>query len=701
MRRTSLLVLGTLLLAASVCSAAAPPVAKIVPERLEAHGDVRIDSYFWLRDRDDPEVIAYLEAENAYLDAEMKHTEPLQERIFLEIKDRIKKDDSSVPYLFDGDYYYTRFEKDKEYGIYCRKRGSLDAPEEVMVDANELARGHEFFSIRGVSVSHGRDLVAYGVDTVGRRFYTIHFKNLETGEILPDVIPDVTGNMAWANDNRTLFYAKQDPETLRWDRIYRHALGADAAEDILVYEEKDETFSCHVAKTKSRRYVLITSSQTLSDEVRFLDANDPAGEFSVLQPRERDLEYSVDHYQDKFYIRTNWLARNFRLMETPVTATTRENWHEIIPHREDVYLADFDLFKDFLVVTERREGLNHIRVIRWDGSDEHELEFGEPTYVAYTSVNMEFDTPLLRYGYESLVTPNSTFDYNMITREKTLLKQDEVLGGYNPADYRTERLYAKARDGVAVPISIVYPKDLQKDGRHPLLLYGYGSYGYSMDADFDSARLSLLERGFAFAIAHVRGGQEMGRWWYEDGKLLKKKNTFTDFIDCADFLVRDGYTRYDRLFALGGSAGGLLMGAVANMAPEKFKGIIAMVPWVDVVTTMLDASIPLTTSEYDEWGDPNQREYYDIMLSYSPYDNVEAKAYPNMLVTTGLHDSQVQYWEPAKWVAKLRALKTDRNRLFLKTFMEAGHGGPSGRFKQHRETALAYAFMLDLMGISK
>jgi len=699
MRSLAMIAWLVLLVVVMGCESATPPVAKIQPQELKAHGQVRVDNYYWLKDREDPEVIAYLEDENEYLDRTLRHTKKLQQKIFDEIKDRIKPDDSSVPYKREGYYYYSRYDEGLEYPIYCRKEGSLDAPEEIMLDGNERAEGHEFYSVRGLSVSSGRDILAFGEDTVGRRFYTIRFKNLTTGEILEDVIPDVTGNLAWANDNRTLFYSRQDPETLRSYQIYRHELGTDPARDVLVYREDDETFRCYVFKTKSREMIMVVSSQTLSDEYHYLSADDPRGQFTLVQPRERDLEYSVDHYAGRFYIRTNWNAKNFRLMETPVTNPGKENWREIIAHRDDVFLSSFELFKDYLVLQERKEGLNQIRVMPWQGGEEYYLDFGEPAYLAYISTNTEFDTTLLRYGYTSMTTPNSTYDFDMVTRQRTLLKQDEVLGDFDPANYMTDRLFAEARDGTRVPISIVYPRNFQRDGSHPLLLYAYGSYGSSMDATFSSSRLSLLDRGFAYAIAHVRGGQEMGRQWYEDGKLLHKKNTFTDFIDCAEFLVAGGYTSSDRLFAMGASAGGLLMGAITNMQPDLFKGVVAHVPWVDVITTMLDPSIPLTTSEYDEWGNPEDREYYDYMLSYSPYDNVTAQDYPNLLVTTGLHDSQVQYWEPAKWVAKLRALKTDDNLVLLKTNLEAGHGGATGRYKRHKETALSYAFMLDLVGI--
>jgi oligopeptidase B len=629
----------------------------------------------------------------------MAHTKDLQETLFEEMKGRIKQDDSSVPYKLDDYWYYTRFEEGKEYPLYCRKKGTLEAEEELMLNANELAQGHEYFHVRGVEVSSGQDILAYAFDTVGRRIYTIQFKNLTTGETLGDEIPGVTGNLAWANDNKTLFYSKQDPTTLRWEKIYRHVLGTSPADDKLVYEESDETFSVFVFKTKSKAYLMIASEQTLSTEYLFLDANDPTGAFRVIQPREHKHEYSVDHYGDHFYIRTNWKAQNFRLTRTPIRATAKEHWQEVIPHRHDVLLQEFEIFKDHLVVSERKSGLIEMRVMPWDSSEEHYLDFEEPAYLASFGKNPEFDTRVLRYVYTSMTTPPSTYDYNMVTQEKELLKQEEVLGGFDRADYVTERLYAPARDGVKVPVSVVYRKDTSIDGRAPLLLYAYGSYGSSLNASFNSSRLSLLDRGFVYAIAHVRGGQEMGRQWYEEGRLEKKKNTFTDFIDCAEYLIARKYADPERTFALGGSAGGLLMGAVVNMRPNLFKGLVVHVPFVDALTTMLDESIPLTTSEYDEWGDPNKKKYYDYILSYSPYDNVEAKDYPHLLVTTGLHDSQVQYWEPAKWVAKLRAVKTDKNRLILKTNMEAGHSGASGRFKRYRETALDYAFLLDLASI--
>jgi oligopeptidase B len=678
-----------------------PPVARIEPHELTALGQTRIDNYYWLNQRDNPEVMAYLEAENAYTDAVMAHTDDLQEKLFNEIVRRIKQTDMSVPYKDQGYYHYTRYEEGGEYPIYCRKKGSLDAAEEIVLNFNEMAKGHDYFSVAGYSTSSDDNLIAYGVDTVSRRLYTLYFMDLMTGQLFDEQIPNTSGRAAWANDNKTVFYTLKDTTTLRPYKIMKHTLGTDPSEDQEVYEEKDETFDIYAFKTKSKKYIMIASVHTLSSEYRFLDADNPSGEFKVVQPRERDHEYNVDHYQDKFYILTNLDAKNFRLMETPVDKTTEENWKEVIPHRDDVLLEGFEIFKNYLVLSERKGGLTQIRVIKWSDKSEHYLDFGEEAYLAYISTNPDFDTDLLRYGYTSLTTPRSTYDYDMNTREKILLKQEEVGGDFDSDNYMTERHYATARDGTKVPISLVYRKGLQKDGNNPLLLNGYGSYGSSSDPNFRSDRLSLLDRGFVYAIAHIRGGSEMGRAWYEDGKLFHKKNTFTDFIDCAEYLIEQKFTNPDKLFAIGGSAGGLLMGAVVNMRPDLWKGVVAAVPYVDVITTMLDPSIPLTTSEYDEWGDPHQKDYYDYMLSYSPYDNVAAKDYPAMLVTTGFHDSQVQYFEPAKWVAKLRALKTDDNPLIFHINMEGGHGGVSGRFRRYRETALEYAFMLDLIGIEE
>ena len=678
----------------------AAPVATPLQQELTIHGDTRIDEYYWLRERENPDVLAYLEAENEYTKAVMAHTEGLQETLFEEIKGRIKQDDATVPYREGGYYYYTRYEDGKEYPIHARKQGSLDATEQIMLDANEMAEGHGYFVARSLTVTENSRILAFAEDTVGRRIYTIRFKDLETGELLDDEIPATTPNLAWANDNQTLFYAKQDPETLRYYQIFRHTLGTDASDDALVYEEVDPEFSSYVWKTRSKAYLLIGSLQTLSSEYRYLDANDPTGRFTVVLPREPEHEYDVSHVGSSFYIRTNDGAKNFRLVKTPVGNSSRDQWQEIIPHRDDVLLQGIDGFHHHLVVNERQDGLTRLRIIRWDGTDDHYLEFGEPAYLAYVQVNPDIESTVLRYGYTSMTTPNSVFDYDMNTRTKTLLKQDEVLGDFSSANYVTERRSATARDGTRVPVSIVYRTGTPLDGSNPLLLYGYGSYGASRDATFSAARLSLLDRGFVYAIAHIRGGQELGRAWYEEGKLLNKKNTFTDFIDVAEFLVDEGYADPERLFANGGSAGGLLMGAVINMRPDLWQGVVTAVPFVDVVTTMLDETIPLTTSEYDEWGNPNEEEYYRYMLSYSPYDNVETKDYPNLLVTTGLHDSQVQYWEPAKWVARLRERKTDDNLLILKTKMEAGHGGASGRYRRYRDTAFQYAFLLDLAGLA-
>ena len=674
-------------------------MVKKIPTRLEKHGHTRVDDYYWLRQRESAEVISYLNIENERAAKEMAHTRDFEERLFEEIKGRFKQTDMSVPYKRDDYYYYTRYEQGKEYPIYARKRDSLDRPEEIMLDVNALAEGHEFFSVGGTAVSSGQDILAYAVDIEGRRIHTVHLKNLSTGEILPDVLPTVTENLAWANDNKTLFYGKQDETTLRQFQIYRHVVGTDPAMDQLVYQEDDETFVAYIFKTKSKKFLMIVSAQTISQEYRYLDTDDPHGEFKIFLPREREHEYHIEHFHDRFIIRTNDHAKNFRLLSTPMEKPERKHWQEIIPHRDDVYLGDFELFKDYLVLEERTRGLTQIRIVPWSGGEDHYLQFDEPAYRASLGANLEFDTVTLRFEYTSMKTPQSIYDYNMATRQKALLKREEILGGFDPDHYMTERLFARAKDGTEIPISILYRKGMERDGRSSLLLYGYGSYGLSIDAAFASPRLTLVDRGFIFAIAHIRGGQEMGRQWYEDGKLLKKKNTFEDFIACAEFLIREQFTSTEKLFAMGRSAGGLLVGAISNMRPDLFKGIVAEVPFVDVMTTMLDASIPLTTGEYDEWGDPNQKEYYEYMLSYSPYDNVERKAYPAMLITGGLHDSQVQYWEPAKWAAKLRELKTDDNRLLLKTNMEAGHGGASGRFRRHHETAFSYVFLLDLAGI--
>ena len=674
-----------------------PPEARKVAENLEIHGDTRTDNYYWLNQRENPEVISHLEAENAYREEVMSHLKDYQDKLFEELKGRIKQSDMSVPFKDNGYYYFTRYEEGKEYPIYARKKGTLEASEEVVLDVNELAQGYEYYSAAGRAISPDNNIVAFGEDTLSRRIYTLRFKNLETGEYYPEEITNTTGQCVWANDNETVFYISQNPTTLRGEKFFRHKLGTDPSEDVMIFFEDDETFYPFIYKSKSNKYIIQGSFHTVMTEMRILDADDPTGKFRVFQPRERGLEYSIAHYDDKWYIRTNMDAKNFRLMSCPENATNKSNWSEEIAHRDDVLLEGMDIFSNYLVLSERINGIRQLRIRPWSG-EEHYIDFGEDAYVAYTSTNREFDTDILRIGYQSMTTPNSTYDYNMSTKVKELLKQEEVLGGFNSADYRSERIYAKARDGVQVPISIVYHKDTPIDGTSPCLLYGYGSYGSSMDPSFSHTRLSLLDRGFVWAIAHIRGGEEMGRHWYEDGKLLKKKNTFTDFIDCGEYLVANKYADKDNLFAYGGSAGGLLMGAVLNMRPDMWKGVIAAVPFVDVVTTMLDESIPLTTGEFDEWGNPKNKEYYDYIKSYSPYDNVDAKEYPAIMVTTGLHDSQVQYFEPAKWVAKLRELKTDNNPLLLYCDMEVGHGGASGRFERYKSTAMNWAFLLDLAG---
>jgi oligopeptidase B len=679
-----------------------PPVAEVQPHELTIHGDTRVDNYYWLNERDNPEVIAYLDAENEYLGEMMAHTEQLQTDLFDEMVGRIKKDDASVPYELNGYWYYTRYVEGGEYALHCRRPGTMEGPEEIMLDGNAMGEGEGYFALRGVDVSPDAKMVVFGTDKKGRRFYTLRVKNLVTGEILADEIPDVTANATWAMDNRTLFYTKKDPETLRSSQIWRHTLGTPVSQDVKVYEEIDDTFSCYTWRTKSDAYLMIGSRQTLSTEYRLLEADNPTGEFRVFQERQRELEYQIAHQGDRFLIRTNLHATNFRLMECPLDKTWLANWTEVIAHREDVLLEGVEVFNDFLVVEERHGGLVHLRVLDLQAGTTHDLDFGEPTWSAWASYNPQMDTAVLRYGYTSLTTPNSTYAYDMRTKQKTLLKETEVLGGFDKTSYQAEYLMVTARDGTLVPVSLVYRKGmLKKDGTNPLELHAYGSYGSSSDAYFSSTRLSLLDRGFVYAIAHVRGGEEMGRQWYEDGKLLNKINTFTDFIDVGHHLVDAGYTGSDRLFASGGSAGGLLMGTIVNLDPALWKGVYAAVPFVDVVTTMLDDTIPLTTGEYDEWGNPNDKISYDYMLSYSPYDQVGEHEYPALLVTTGLHDSQVQYFEPAKWVAKLRAMKTDKNPLLFKINMEAGHGGKSGRFRRLEETALWYGFMLDQVGISE
>ncbi|UQD57313.1 S9 family peptidase [Flavobacterium sp. K5-23] len=675
-----------------------PPVAKIIPTIFEKFGDIRVDNYFWMNNRENPEVIDYLNKENEYYHEMTAHTKDFQKELYEEMKGRIKEDDESVPYLYNGYYYITRFETGKDYPVYSRKNGSLDAKEEIMFDCNEMAKDKKYFKLSGLSISTDNQFATYAIDVVGRRIYTLYVKNLLTGEIYADKIENATGNSTWANDNKTIFYTRQDEKTLRSDKVFKHKLGTDSSEDILVYFEKDDTFNVGVGKEKSKKYLVIGSSSTLTTEYRTLLADKPEGKFKVFQKRKRGLEYDISHYEDSFYIVTNKdKATNFKLMKTPEIATSMENWVDIIPHRDDVLIENIEIFKDYLVVEERSNGLCKIRIMPWSGKGEYYLPFKSETYTAYTSINVDFDTDILRYGYQSLATPASIIDFNMKTKVKDIKKELEVLGGkFDKDNYIEERVWATANDGTKVPISMVYRKGLKKDGENPMLLYAYGSYGHSMDPNFSSTRLTLLDRGFIFAIAHIRGGEDLGRQWYEDGKLLKKKNTFTDFIDCSKFVIEQKYTSPAHLYAEGGSAGGLLMGALINMAPELYNGVIAQVAFVDVMTTMLDDTIPLTTGEYDEWGNPNVKKYYNYMRSYSPYDNLKEQAYPNMYISTGLHDSQVQYWEPAKWVAKLRTLKKDNTVLYLDTNMDAGHGGASGRFEALKELAKEFAFLLDL-----
>ncbi|MBP2831933.1 S9 family peptidase [Aquimarina sp. U1-2] len=689
------------------------PVAKKVKKELITHGDTRIDNYFWMRlsdeqknaeqpDEQTQDVLDYLNSENDYKTAAMKHTEELQKKLYDEIVGRIKKDDSSVPYNDNGYSYYTRYEEGMDYALYCRKKLEDDAEEEVMLNGPDMAEGFSYFGIGSRSVSPNNELLAYGIDTISRRRYTIYFKNLQTGETLPDQLENTNGRVAWANDNKTVFYTSKDSITLRANKIYKHVLGTDQSKDELVYHEEDDTFSTFVYRSRSDKFIMIGSQQTLSTEYRFLDADTPNGKWKVIQPRVRDLEYEVAHFGDHFYIRTNKDATNFKLVKTPINATTQENWTEVIPHRKNILLENFTIFKNHLVLGERKEGLRTIRVMNWNGDNDHYIQFDDPAYLAYTATNPSFDTNVLRYSYTSLTTPRSTIDYNMDTKEQTTLKEQEVVdASFSKDNYVSKRLYATAQDGVQIPISLVYKKGVTPSSDTPLQLYAYGSYGYSTEPYFSSTRLSLLDRGFIYAIAHIRGGQEMGRQWYEDGKLLQKKNTFTDFIAVGEHLIAEGFTSSDHLYASGGSAGGLLMGAVLNMKPDLWNGVVAAVPFVDVVSTMLDETIPLTTFEFDEWGNPKNKEYYDYMKSYSPYDNVEAKAYPNILITTGYWDSQVQYWEPAKWIAKLRELKTNDNLLIMDCDMETGHGGASGRFARYKRTALSYAFMMDLEGIKE
>ena len=675
-----------------------PPQAKKIQKILETNGDQRIDDYFWMNERENPEVISYLEEENKYCDFVMKDTEKFQQELFEEMKARYKQDDESLPYFFNEYWYIVRYESGKEHPLFTRKITTLENPEELLLDVNLLSEGHDFFEVGSVAISPNNKLMTYSSDNIGRRVYTINFKNLETGEILQDQIPNTTGKAIWANDNEHVFYIRKD-ESLRAFQVFMHQLGTDSSQDVLVFHEKDETFDVNVFKTKSLEYIFIASSSSISDEHRFIPANDVLAPWKIIQEREDDLEYAVEHYQDEFYIITNADdATNFKIVKTKVENPGIENWEEVIPHREETLLEGFEIFNDYFVIEERTDGLLQIKIIENESGNSHYLHFSDPTYTAYIGLNLEFNTEKLRFGYTSLTKPNSTLEYDMKDKTTKILKEQEVLGGkFSTDNYISERIWADSRDGeTQIPISLVYHKNTKKSAETPLLLYGYGSYGHTVDASFSNVRLSILDRGFIYAIAHIRGGEYLGREWYEDGKMLHKKNTFYDFIDAGKFLVKENFTSEKHLYAMGGSAGGLLMGAIMNMEPELFHGIVAQVPFVDVVTTMLDETIPLTTGEFDEWGNPKNQEFYEYMKSYSPYDNIEAKNYPNVLITTGLHDSQVQYWEPAKWTAKLREQKTDDNILVFKTDMSSGHGGASGRFESLKEDALEYAFLMKL-----
>lgn len=677
-----------------------PPVAKIETKTDTLFGHVMADNYYWLRQRDNPEVIRYLEAENAYTDAVMKHTEGLQEKLYQEMVSRIKETDMSVPVKWDDYYYYSRTEEGKQYSIYCRKKGSLEATEEILLDINQLAEGKDYTAVGVYAVSPNHRLLAYAVDTMGNERYTLRVKDLQTGRLYPDVIDSIATSFEWANDNRTFFYTITD-EAWRPYKLYRHTLGDEVGNDPLVFHEKDEAFFLGIDKSKSKQYLFINLGSETTSEMYYLNANDPAGQFLIVRPRQQDVEYSVEHHGDSFYIVTNDNAKNFKLMRAPVSDPAEKNWEEVIPHRDSVKLDYIEVFRDFLVLYEREDGFKQISIMDFSTGETHRIEFPEPVYACWGSWNPDYNGQLLRFEYTSLVTPSSVYDYNMKTRERELKKQKEVLGGYDSDLYQSERVYATAQDGAQIPISVVYKKGMVKDGTNPFYLYGYGAYGISMDPYFSSNRLSILDRGFIFAIAHVRGGGEMGRYWYDDGKLLHKKNTFTDFIAVAKHLIAQKYTSRDKLVIDGGSAGGLLIGAVVNMRPDLFKVAIGDVPFVDLINTMLDESIPLTVIEYEEWGNPHQEKYFDYMLSYSPYDNVEAKDYPHILILAGLNDTRVQYWEPAKWTAKLRATKTDNHRLLLKTEMGSGHGGVSGRYERLRELAFDYAFVLDVLGITE
>ncbi len=677
-----------------------PPVAKLVPHADTLHGDVRVDNYYWLRDRANPEVMAYLKAENEYVDSFMAHTKEFQEHLYREMLGRIKETDLSVPAKLDDYYYYTRTEEGKQYRIHCRKKGNLEADEEILLDENELAEGHDYFSIGAFRTSPNHQMVAYSVDTAGSEIYTIYVKDLATGELRKDMIKDVDNNVVWANDNMTLFYTTLD-NTRRPYKLYMHRLGARQEDDSMLFHEKDDKFWLGISRTRSKRYLLLSLGSKTTSEYHYLDADLPTTEFRLLHPRQHEMEYYIDHHGNDFYIMTNENAKNFKLMKVPVENPAKDNWRELIPHRTHVKIEGFELFRDNLVVHERENGLEQIQIMDLTSGEWHYVEFPEPVYTFWLNKNPDFNTNLLRFTYTSLVTPRSVYDYQMDTRGRELKKQYEVLGGYDPSLYQSERIFATASDSTKIPISLVYKKGINKDGMNPLFMSGYGAYGASSEPYFSSNRLSLLDRGFVYAIAHIRGGGEMGRYWYDQGKLLHKMNTFTDFIACAQFLIDERYTSQENLVIEGGSAGGLLMGAVINMRPDLFRMVVAVVPFVDVLNTMLDPSIPLTVVEYEEWGNPEEKESYDYIKSYSPYDNIEAKDYPTMLIRSGLNDARVSYWEPTKWTAKLRSLKTDDHLLLLKTDMGAGHGGASGRYDYLRDRAFDYAFIFDIFGIEK
>ena len=677
-----------------------PPIAEKIPYQLKKHEDIRIDSYYWMRERTNPEVIDYLERENDYYKKMTRDTEDFKADLFEELKNRIKEEDNSVPYFFNEYWYITRYEKGKQYPIYTRKKDSLTAPEEILFDCNELAKGYDYFRLVGLNVSPDNTKVSYGIDTKSRRQYTLYVKDLITDEVLDTKIENTSGGTAWAADSRHFFYTYKNEETLRSETIYRHDIEAPLKKDTLIFHESDETFSVGVSETKSSAYIIISSYSTLTSEQRFLASSDPLGNFKVIQPRTRGLEYSVADYEDSFYILTNHQgAKNYKIVKAPIATPDSKFWEDLIPHDDNILIEDFELFKNYFVYSKRENGLTSIRIQRWDGSEDYLLPVQGETYSLYGAYNPSFDTDKFRYGFTSLRTPRSVFEFDMETREQQLLKQQEVVDKeFKPENYVEQRIWASVRDGIKVPVSMVYHKDTELNENTPFYLYAYGSYGATIDPSFSSSRLSLLNRGFAFGIAHIRGGEYLGRQWYDNGKLFKKKNTFTDFNDVSQYLIDSKMTSPQHLHAVGGSAGGLLMGVVVNEAAALYRSVIAAVPFVDVITTMLDDSIPLTTGEYDEWGNPNEKDYYDYMLSYSPYDNIKAKAYPNMLVTAGYHDSQVQYWEPAKWVAKLREYKKDDNVLFLDTNMDAGHSGASGRFDALKDTAKQYTFILQLEG---